>query len=376
MKSISSNNLNLNDLKDQRLDLTNKFMKANGVDILVAVSTDSIQNRGNVRFLTNYPTIYGSSLSVVKSDEDPILFVPAGSFQVGWAQRTVWTKEIRAVQDFASAVGNILEELKTEIGAVGLVGFEFMPGSLMTQITSPFQDINFVDLSSSFRLMKAVKSEPEIDMARKSVSLADDVFANLVKSTNVGTSENEIFAQASYDLNLGGAEDYFFLGSTNPQTVMSYPAERAINNGDLIRFSIEPASRGGFWTQTIRTFSVGKPSEEAQATFDLCKAALLIASEEIKPGKRGGGITDSMIKVLKQVKGGEIGPLGHGMGLDLVEPPLMLPQDETVIEPGMIIAIHPSFTWKNIHIWIGDTFLVTESGVENLSIYPNELQIL
>jgi Xaa-Pro aminopeptidase len=376
MKPIVSNNSNLNRLKDKRLKQTNKFMEAHEVDVLIVASTDSIQNRGNVRFLTNYSTVYGSSLSIVKSGEDPLLFVPAGSFQVGWAQRTVWTKEIRAVQDFASAVGNLLDELKTEIRAVGLVGFGFMPGSLMTQITSPFQDINFIDLSSSFRLMKAVKSGPEIAMARKSVSLADDVFANLVKSTSVGTSENEIFAQASYDVNLGGAEDYFLLGSTNPQTVLSYPTEKALYKGDLIRFSIEPASRGGFWTQTIRTISVGKPSEETQATFNLCKEAILIASEEIKPGKRGAEIANSMIKVLKQVKDGEIGPLGHGMGLDLTEPPLMLPQDETIIKPGMIIAVHPSFTWKDIDIWIGDTFLVTERDVENLSNYSNELHIL
>lgn len=376
MKQIGSNNLNLNSLKDQRIDLTNKFMMANEVDILVVVSTDSIQNRGNVRFLTNYSTFYGSSLTIVKSGEDPILFVPAGSFQVGWAQRTVWTKEIRAVQDFASVVGNLLEELKTEIGVVGLVGFDYMPGSLMTRITSPFQEINFLDLSSPFRLMRAIKSSSEIIMARHSVSLADDVFKNLLATASTGTSENGIFARASYDVNLGGAEDFFFLGSTNPQTVMPYPADRTLRKGDLIRFSVEPASLGGFWTQTIRTLSVGKPSKEAQAAFDLCKEALYVASEKIKPGKRGGEIAKSMIKVLKETEEGRIGPLGHGMGLDLTEPPLMLPQDETVIEPGMIIAVHPSLTWKDIDIWIGDTFLVTESGVENLSNYPNELHII
>jgi Xaa-Pro aminopeptidase len=376
MKPISSNNLDLNVLKDQRINLTKKFMETHEVDILVVVSTDSIQNRGNVRFLTNYPTVYGSSLAVQKNDEDPILIVPAGSFQVGWAQRTVWTNDIRAVQDFASSVGNLIEESENEIGAVGLVGFDNMPGSLMTQITSPFPDLKFINLSSSFRLMKAVKSGPEIGMARKSVSIADDVFTNLVQSANIGTPENEIFAQASYDVNLGGAEDCFFLGSSDSQTVISFPAERSLSKGDLIRFSIEPSSRGGFWTQTIRTFSVGNPSEDAQTAFNLCKEALLTAIEALKPGKLGGEISNSMIKVMKEVNDGEIGPLGHGMGLDLVEPPLMLPQDETVIKPGMIIAVHPSFTWKDIDIWIGDTFLVTESGVENLSNYPNELHIL
>jgi Xaa-Pro aminopeptidase len=225
-------------------------------------------------------------------------------------------------------------------------------------------------------MMKAVKSGPEIVMARKSVSIADDVFTNLDKSTSVGTSEREIFARASYDINLAGAEDCFFLGSSDPQTVMSFPANRMLSKGDLLRFSIEPASQGGFWTQTIRTFSVGKASNAAQATFDLCHEALLRASEEIKPGKTGGEIADIMIRVLRQVKDGKIGPLGHGMGLDLTEPPFMLPQDETIIKPGMIIAVHPSFTWKEFDIWIGDTFLVTESGAKNLSNYPNELHIL
>jgi Xaa-Pro aminopeptidase len=376
MKPEIRNNYILSKIRENRLEQTNIFMEMEEVEALIVASTDSIQNRGNVRFLTNYSTIYGLSLAFKRINEDPFLIVPAGSFQAGWAQRTVWTEKIQAVQDFGSAIEKLLAELKSDIKGVGFVGLENIPGSFLTKITSSFPWINFVDLNSAYRLMKAVKSEPEIEMARNSVSLADNVFINLVKSTNVGTPEKEIFAKASYDVNIGGAEDCFFLGSSDPQTVISFPSERLLSKGDLIRFSIEPASRGGFWTQTIRTISVGKPSKETQATFDLCKEAIVQASRAIKPGKTGGEIANTMINVLKQVDDGEIGPLGHGMGLDLTEPPYILPQDETIIKPGMVIAIHPSFKWKGIDIWLGDTYLATESGAENLSNYPNELHIL
>ncbi len=74
-----------NALKQARLDRTFTCMNELDLDILIAASTDSIQNRGNVRFLTNHATAFGSSLVVVPNGDEPVLLVPAGSFQSGWA---------------------------------------------------------------------------------------------------------------------------------------------------------------------------------------------------------------------------------------------------------------------------------------------------
>jgi Xaa-Pro dipeptidase len=362
-----------NSIKEGRFEQTLIFMDEHDIDILIAASADSIQNRGNVRFLTNYSTAYGLSLVVMSKEKEPILLIPSGSFQAGWAEYMAWVEDIRAVPDFTSAIINLLKGEKDGGIKVGLVGFENLPGSIEANITTILGDIHFVNVSTPFQLFKAVKTDDEIDMARRSVSLADMGFGELTESIKIDSSENEIFARAGYCLTSNGAEDYFLLGSSGPHTVLPYPTGRALSDGDIIRFSIEPASQGGFWTQTIRAFSLGKPNKKAQNAFDLSLEALELASGMIKPGIMGGALAKCIIKVLERAEGGKIGPLGHGMGLDLTEPPFMRPQDETILKPGMVITIHPSLTWRGVDIWIGDTFLVIEGGAERLSTFKNEL---
>jgi Xaa-Pro aminopeptidase len=130
------------------------------------------------------------------------------------------------------------------------------------------------------------------------------------------------------------------------------------------------------WTQTIRVWAVGAPDANVRATHDLCAQALKEAAGMLKPGVTGGDVARTAIHVLKQANGGEIGPLGHGMGLDLVEPPLLRPDDETIVQPGMVVAVHPHLTWRGVSIWIGDTFLVTDGGAARMSTNPVDLLVL
>jgi Xaa-Pro dipeptidase len=370
---VNSTEYKDNSIKEERLERTFIFMDEHNIDILIAASTDSIQNRGNVRFLTDYSTVYGLSLAVVHKGKEPILLIPSGSFQAGWAEYMAWVDDIRAVGDFTGAIINLLKAGNNGGIKVGLVGFENLPGAIEANITKLLDAIHFVNISAPFQLFKAVKTVDEIHMARNSVSLADTAFSELTESIKIDSSDYEIFARAGYCLTSNGAEDYFLLGSSGKFTVMPYSVGRKLFDGDIIRFSIEPASQGGFWTQTIRTFSLGKPNKEVQNAFDLCLEALERARRLIKPGVMGGDLAKSIIEVLERAEGGKIGPLGHGMGLDLTEPPFMQPQDETILRPGMVITIHPSLTWHGVDIWIGDTFLVTEAGEEKLSTFKNEL---
>jgi len=366
-----------NTLKQARLNRTFTYMNELGLDILIAASTDSIQNRGNVRFLTNYATAFGSSLVVVPKGDQPVLLVPAGSFQSGWAQETGWVTDIRPVQDFAAATVDLLAEIGGGRATVGMVGFESLHGSIESQIIASMPTMDFVPSTDSFRLMRSVKTATEIDMARRSVILADSVFENLPSVIEVGVSERKVFASASYRLASEGAEDYFLLGSSGAgNVVMPMPADRSLVDHGIFRLSVEPASSGGFWTQTIRVFSLAAPAPQVRAVFDLCHEALEWAGETLEPGVTGGELATGIMTILERAEDGEVGPSGHGMGLDLTEPPYVLPQDETAVEPGMVIAIHPHLTCGEASIWLGDTFLVMEHGSEKLSKTSHHLHVL
>lgn len=363
-------------LKEQRLKAALAFMDTSNLDLLIAASTDSIQCRGNVRYLTNYATNYGISIAILHRRGKLVLLVPDGSFQLGWAKDMAWADEIFAVNDFRRPIVEQVGGSGTEGLIAGIAGLEDLPGSLEEQLRSSLRGVKFERVSSSFKLMKAVKSATELNMAKESVSLADLALGDVATAIQDGRLESELFAKASFRLAFSGAETYFLLGSTGTRTVSPIPDGRAIREGDVLRFSIEPASPGGFWTQTIRMYCLKQSAVIVRQAFDLCVEALEQATEMVRPGLTGGDIARTMIAVLNKAGTGLIGPLGHGMGLDLTEPPYMLPTDETLIKPGMVITIHPSLIWGEANIWMGDTFLVTEDKPEKLSNLPNELFVL
>jgi Xaa-Pro dipeptidase len=373
---VSQASTKLEGLHKERLERALAFLSAQELDSLIVFSSDSIQSRGNVRYLTNYATPYGTSLAMLHRGGNNILLVPAGSFQIGWASDMAWTADIRAVTNYVSAIVAELQSAGLASRGIGLAGSEDFPGCIEQQLRSALPNVNFKPVSKPFKLMKAIKLDAEIEMARKSVSMADMALGQLSSIMRAGTQENELFAQESHILSAQGAEDYFLLISSGLRTVSPIPSGRFLEKQDAVRVSIEPASPGGFWTQTIRMFCLGKPSTRLESAFGLCSKAISVAEKMLRPGMTGGQVAQAAIEVLREADMGQIGPLGHGMGLDLTEPPFLLASDETVLYPGMVITIHPSLIWNEASIWIGDTYMVTNDFPVRLSSLPNQLTIL
>lgn len=362
--------------KASRITRARRFMAEQQLDILVVGSTDSIASQGNVRFLTGYATAFGLSLALLAPDGDPVLLVPSGSFQKNWAETTAWTTTIKAVPHLATAALETIKEMAADNVTVGLAGFEDLPGALNLQDADAPPAMRFVSVSAPFRLMRAVKTADEIDQVRRSVVLADAALSALSATLRVDSSENALFARAAAALFSEGAEHFFLLGSTGTRAPAPVPAARRLQSGDVVRFSVEPAGPGGFWTQTIRVFSLGRPSGEVQRAFDLCAAALARAEGRLRPGATGGEVARTITRILEQAGGARPGPLGHGMGLDLTEPPFIHAEDETRLEPGMVIALHPYLSLGESVIWMGDTYLVTEDQPQRLSGLSNELVVV
>ena len=101
-------NIDIEQLQKERLEQALTFLLHQEIDSLVVFSTDSIQSRGNVRYLTNYATPYGTSLAILHRGGANILLVPAGSFQSGWAKDMAWTADIRAVGNYVDAIAEEL----------------------------------------------------------------------------------------------------------------------------------------------------------------------------------------------------------------------------------------------------------------------------
>lgn len=145
--------------------------------------------------------------------------------------------------------------------------------------------------------------------------------------------------------------------------------------------------RSGAYADMTRTFVAGTPSDEITRLHKHCRAALDIALEELKPGGN-----DAYRKVVEYFEShdlptreshrGSSAPregfphsLGHGVGLEVHEPPAIGPRADAFRE-GDVVAIEPGLYFEGIGgVRLEDTVLITADGVERFTDpFPYDLE--
>ena len=103
----------------------------------------------------------------------------------------------------------------------------------------------------------------------------------------------------------------------------------------------------------------------------------------LKPGALSSGIYQYALELVKSspyangfmgLGDSQVRFVGHGVGLELDELPVLAGGFDIPLEPGMTIAIEPKiFFPERGGVGIENTYLVTESGFENLTLFPEEI---
>jgi Xaa-Pro aminopeptidase len=130
----------------------------------------------------------------------------------------------------------------------------------------------------------------------------------------------------------------------------------------------------GYWTQLVRTVNVGRSNRDLEKIHRVCLGALKKSLGVMKPGKRVKDVVLAMEEPVKEAGYLLKPPIGHICGVDLLEARVSQ-QNETVLEPGMAVIIHPTvFTpdGKRSFFW-GETYLVGPDGFERLHRSTDEL---
>jgi Xaa-Pro aminopeptidase len=135
----------------------------------------------------------------------------------------------------------------------------------------------------------------------------------------------------------------------------------------------------GYCSDCTRTFATGDLPAELAAAYDLCLQAQLDGLAAVKPGAHGRDVDAASRLAIEAAGLGENygHGLGHGVGLDVHEAPVLRRESEDVLEVGNIVTVEPGIYLPGIGgVRIEDLVLVTGDGVELLTHFTKELVVV
>lgn len=225
------------------------------------------------------------------------------------------------------------------------------------------------------------KDEEELALMRAASRVNDATIGAAIAALGPGISESQMIGIVG-NLHVKHGADAalpqlvcYGVGASEPHHE-SGPA--TLQAGDNVILDIfAPVKR--YWCDMTRTVFYQTASDEQKKVYETVLAANLAGIAAVAPGVPLKDIDAAARKVIADAGYGEYFThrLGHGIGLNVHEPPDCSAASQGVAQPGMCFSIEPGIylpgKWG---VRIEDLVAVTADGVEVLNSYPKELQVI
>jgi Xaa-Pro aminopeptidase len=230
--------------------------------------------------------------------------------------------------------------------------------------------------------MRTVKSPTEIARIRRSVETNSKAFEQAVARVRPGMKEQDLAAELEYRMRRLGAEKPSFetivAGGVRSALPHAQPTAARFQTGDLIVVDMG-ALQEGYCSDMTRMLFLGTPSAMVKRTYKAVLEAQLAGIDAVRAGARTAAVDAATRNVLKGygLDGAFIHSTGHGLGLEIHEPPRLGKRDKGRLSAGMAITIEPGVYIEGFGgIRIEDTVLVTGNGCEILTPTSKELRVI
>jgi Xaa-Pro aminopeptidase len=250
------------------------------------------------------------------------------------------------------------------------------------ELTAVDQGIGLPPLGHLVEELRTVKDETEIDLLRRACALTDQAFADVLPRLRPGLTEREVgllLDRAMVDLGADGlAFDTIVAGGPNGAIPHHSPGDRALEPGDLVTMDFG-ALYQGYHADMTRTVAIGRPAGWQTEIYELVRAAQRAGVDAAVDGADTRTVDAAARDIIKDAGYGDAFPhgLGHGVGLEIHEAPLLgydkagrlMDRVPITSEPGVYLAGRGG-------VRIEDTLVVRADGPELLTKTAKELLVV
>jgi len=348
----------------------------------------------NIRYFTGYDSQFWESPTrpwfvVVPASGKPIGIVPEigeSEFKKTWLEDIKTWPSPRPEDEGISILKSTIDDLKKTYGQIGA---EF--GKEMA-IRMPVRDLfklkeivktNIVDGSDAIWEMRMIKTNAEVERIKHICSIASDAYYDLPSKLNIGDTEREAVNKLKIDIINRGADNVPFMpgisGKGGVSQIVCGPSDRIIENGDIL-FIDTGSTFDGYFCDFDRNFAFGSTTSEVEKVYEILWHATDAGINAAKPGASTFDIFNAMNKIISDgnTVGNNVGRLGHGLGLQLTEPPSHRPGDNTIIKENMVLTIEPGMEYANGKMIVHEeNILIRKDGAELITKRaPKEIPII
>lgn len=338
-----------------------------------------------VRYFSGFQTLFWQSPTrpwflFIPATGKPIAVIP----EIGAAlMRQCWIDDIRTWSapcpddDGFSLLRELLSPLAAQKARIGLPkGHETglrMPLGDWERLIANLPGLQIDDATAIVQGLRMIKSPAEIEKLAHICAIGSATFAKVPEFVREGQPLEECFRAFRREALAQGADDApYLVGSADTGgyiDVISPPSRRPLQNGDVLMMDTG-CTWDGYYCDFDRNWAIGHTDDLARRAYDVLWRATEAGLAAAKPGNSCRDLFLAMSAVIAEMdgSGGDIGRLGHGLGMQLTEQPSHANFDTTEIKENMVLTLEPSLSYgEGLMMVHEENIVVRAAGAELLS---------
>jgi Xaa-Pro dipeptidase len=326
-----------------------------------------ITNEANILYFAGFP---GAACLLFSKNGENVLYVYGVNYEQAKAKGEGFNVELIKRDE------NLIAKVAAKVKNSGLkkLAFDTLTSGDYRHLAKELRGKSKITFQNRLVwMLRRVKDDEELALMRKAGELTCQGMKTAYEFIKPGIKEYQVAAEIEYSMRINGSWGTAFdtIVASGPRSAFPHGGctEREIREGDLVVVDIG-ASYRYYRSDMTRTFTAGKPSEKQKKIYEIVKTAHEKAFKSIRSGVKAKEIDGEARKIIDEAGYSEnfVHSLGHGVGLEIHEPPTLSQQSKDKLELGNVITVEPGIYLVGYGgIRIEDTVIVQKKGAEKLT---------
>lgn len=338
-------------------------------------------------------------------------FVPAVGEPMWFVRRPVdltggGVTYIRKPEDMPAHIQSAQIDLPRRLG----LELDILPYNQAIRLGSAFEGAEVADISALLKQLRSVKTDYEVEQMRRSGVCHERVYRRIPGLYRSGMTDLELQIEIERVSRLEGCLGMFRISGQSMEIYMGnvltgknadepapydfamggrglHPSIPGGASGEIIKphKAVMIDLNGnftGYMTDMTRVFAVDKLPQEAidahQCSIEICR----MFEREALPGVEARVLYERAVEIVRSHNlerhfmghRQHAGFIGHGVGIEVNEWPVIAPRSRQILEANNTIALEPKFVLPEVGaVGIENTYLITSEGAQSLTNAPEEI---